>query len=122
MDEDLAVLKPNGGDLVMNLLLRKVEAGGQRRSVKDINLLTVTGQAGISSLNTMNEGRRYFVETVQPLGRLIHICIVLRDKLPGHVGWGDIITRRAASGRSGIRHEVGYILVREVRVGEGFLG
>lgn len=69
----------------------------------------------------MNEGRRFVVETVQPLGRLIDMCIVLRHKLPAHFRWDDIITRRVTAGRSGIRHDgVEYILMGEVRVKRDF--
>jgi len=70
----------------------------------------------------MNEGRVFVVETVETLGRLIHICIVLGHKLPAHFRWDDSITRRVTAGRSGIRHDgVEYILVGEVRV-RGVLG
>ena len=72
----------------------------------DTNLLTVTGRA-IFSLSTMDEGRRFVVETVQTMGRLIHMCIVLRHKLPAHFRWDDMITRGVTAGRSGIRHDEG---------------
>jgi len=85
MDEDLAVLKPNGGDLVVNLLL------------------TETGCA-IFSLRPMDEGRCFVVETMQTMRRLIHVCIILRHKLPPHFRWDDII-RGVTVGRSGIRHD-----------------
>jgi hypothetical protein len=108
MDEDLTVLKPNGGNLVVNLLLKRVEAGGQNRSIENINLLTVTGSA-IFSLSAMNEGRCFGVETVQLLRRLLHICIVLRHKLPGHFRWDNIVLRKVSPGTRSIRHDgVGY--------------
>jgi len=91
MDEDLAVLKPNGGDLVVNVLLAE------------------TGCA-IFSLSTMDEGRIFVVETVQTMGRLIDVCIVLRHKLPSHFRWDDTIMRRRITvGRSGIRHDGGRV-------------
>jgi hypothetical protein len=103
VDEDLAVLKPNGGDLGVNFLL------------------TVTGCA-IFSLGTMDEGRCFVVETVQTMGRLIHVCIILRHKLPSHFRWDDIIMRRitvgrgVTVGRSGIRHNgVEYAMSAEKR-------
>jgi hypothetical protein len=89
--------------------LKKVETTPQKRSSDDTNLLTVTGCA-IFSLGTMDEGRCFVVETVQTMGRLIHVCIILRHKLPSHFRWDDIIMRRitvgrgVTVGRSGIRH------------------
>lgn len=75
---------------------------------EDTNLLTVTGRA-IFSLSAMDEGRRFVVETVQTMGRLIHMCIVLRHKLPAHFRWDDMITRGVTAGRSGIRHDEGRV-------------
>ena len=110
MDEDLTVLKPNGGNLVVNLLLKRVEAGGQNHSIENINPLTVTRPNAIFfSLSTTNEGRCFGVETVQLLRRLIHICIVLRHKLPGHFRWDNIVLRKVSPGTRSIRHDgVGY--------------
>jgi hypothetical protein len=85
MDEDLAVLKPYGGDFVVDFLL------------------AVTG-CTIFSLSTMDEGGCFVIETVQTIGRLIHVCIILRHKLPSHFRGDDIIMRRVTVGRSGIRH------------------
>lgn len=68
----------------------------------------------------MNEGGRFVVETVQTLGRLIHMCIVLRHKLPAHFRWDDVITRRVTAGRSGIRHDGVEYKLAEVRVARGF--
>jgi hypothetical protein len=60
----------------------------------------------------MDEGRIFVVETVQTMGRLIDVCIVLRHKLPAHFRWDDMIMRRVTVGRSGIRHDgVEYLLV-----------
>ena len=79
-----------------------------KNTSEDTNLLTVTGCA-IFSLSTVDEGRRFVVETVQTMGRLIHICIVLRHKLPAHFRWDDMITRGVTAGRSGIRHDEGRV-------------
>ena len=57
----------------------------------------------------MNEGRIFVVETVETMGRLIHVCIILRHKLPSHFRWDDIITTRVTVGRSGIRHNGGRV-------------
>jgi orotate phosphoribosyltransferase-like protein len=86
VDEDLAVFKPNRGYLVMYILL------------------TETGCA-IFAFSTVNERRCFVVETVESLRRLIHECIILRNKLPTHFGWVDIIMRRIVVGRNGIRHD-----------------
>ena len=68
----------------------------------------------------MDEGRRFVVETVQTMGRLIDMCIVLRDKLPAHFRWDDMITRRVTAGRSGIRHDEGRVYTeRGGQTGEG---
>ena len=113
MDEDLTVLKPNGGDLVVDFL-EKVEIGREKVSDDDTNLLTVTGCA-ILPLSTMDEGRCFVVETVQTIGRLIDMCIILRHKLPSHLRWYDIIMRGVTVGRSGIRHD-GVEYAEEVRL------
>jgi hypothetical protein len=58
----------------------------------------------------MDEGRIFVVETVQTMGRLIDVCIVLRHKLPSHFRWDDTIRRRRITvGRSGIRHDGGRV-------------
>ena len=44
-------------------------------------LLTKRGFA-ILTLGSMDEGRRLGVKTVQTLGLLVHICVVLRHELP----------------------------------------
>jgi hypothetical protein len=80
--------------------LRRVEKIHPR---EDTNLLTETGCA-IFSLRPMDEGRCFVVETMQTIGRLIHVCIVLGHKLPPHFRWDDII-RGVTVGRSGIRHD-----------------
>jgi hypothetical protein len=67
----------------------------------------------------MDEGGCFVIETVQTIGRLIHVCIILRHKLPSHFRWDDIIMRRVASGRSGIRHN-GVEYATEVRPGRRF--
>jgi hypothetical protein len=92
---------------------KKVEKASKRDKDlnEDTNLLTVTGRA-VFSLSTMDEGRRFVVETVQTMGRLIHMCIVLRHKLPPHFRWDDMITRGVTAGRSGIRHDEGRVYTR----------
>jgi hypothetical protein len=67
----------------------------------------------------MDEGGCFVVETVQTIGRLIHVCIILRHKLPSHFRWDDIIMRRVTVGRSGIRHD-GVEYATEVRPGRRF--
>jgi hypothetical protein len=62
----------------------------------------------------MNEGRSFVVETVETVRRLIHMCIILRNKLPSYFRWDDIIMRRVIVGRSGIRHD-GVKYAAEVR-------
>ena len=73
----------------------------------------------------MDEGRCFVVETVQTMGRLIHVCIILRHKLPSHFRWDDIIMRGitvgrgVTVGRSGIRHN-GVEYATGVRLGSRF--
>jgi hypothetical protein len=67
----------------------------------------------------MDEGGCFVIETVQTIGRLIHVCIILRHKLPSHFRWDDIIMRRVTVGRSGIRHN-GVEYATEVRPGRRF--
>jgi hypothetical protein len=67
----------------------------------------------------MDEGGCFVIETVQTIGRLIHVCIILRHKLPSHFRWDDIIMRRVTVGRSGIRHN-GVEYATEVRPGRIF--
>jgi len=69
----------------------------------------------------MDEGGCFVVETVQTIGRLIHVCIILRHKLPSHFRWDDIIMRRVTVGRSGIRHN-GVEYATEVREGADSFG
>ena len=116
MDEDLAVLKPYRGNLVVDFL-KKGKKARQKCSSEGTNLLAVTGCA-IFSLSTMDEGGCFVIETVQTIRRLIHVCIILRHKLPSHFRWDDIIMRRVTVGRSGIRHN-GVEYATEVRPGQG---
>jgi hypothetical protein len=62
----------------------------------------------------MDEGGCFVIETVQTIRRLIHVCIILRHKLPSHFRGDDIIMRRVTVGRSGIRHN-GVEYATEVR-------
>jgi len=104
--------------ILLWISFKKDKRARQKRSSEDTNLLAVTGCA-IFSLSTMDEGGCFVIETVQTIGRLIHVCIILRHKLPSHFRWDDIIMRRVTVGRSGIRHN-GVEYATEVRPGRRF--
>jgi len=67
VNEDLAVFKPNRGDLVVYFLVEKFRLVEKRSLNNETDLLTVTGSA-IFAFSTVNERRCFVVETVETMG------------------------------------------------------
>ena len=104
MNEDLAVLKADGKDFVMDLLNNfwgqsVLLMRGIRALASCTHLLPIT-RPTVFTLGPMNESRVFGVETVKTIGLLIHECIILRNKLPPDLGGDDILMNRS---RAGIR-------------------
>jgi hypothetical protein len=72
VNEDFAVLKTDGGDLVVDFLL--AETGFE-----------------FLSLCAMNEGGGFGVEAMQTIGLFVDIRVILRNELPSNLGRNDVL-------------------------------
>lgn len=64
----------------------------------------------VLALGAVNERGVFRVKTMKTVGLLVHVCIILGNELPSHLGWVDVglllrlLLLRLRSGSSGSGH------------------
>ena len=86
MNKNLAILETDGSNTIVNFLENVAsqipDHVWRTRGPRARVYLLTKRRFAILTLSAVDEGRRFGVKTVQTLGLLIHICVVLRDELP----------------------------------------